>query len=137
MRTWSRSSRRRPPGLRARHDGDARTEVAQENAYQEIVDCGFGGVHVATANRRCSNSARSTKPDVAEVARRTTVLAGVARKLRTAGGGVTDFGKRVKDKAQDKAAEIVATAVVGGGAAFHQQIGSALQSIGAWFRMLF
>lgn len=89
------------------------------------------------ASRSIAQEVAKSKPDVAEVARRTTVLAGVARKLRTAGGGVTDFGKRVKDKAQDKAAEIVATAVVGGGAAFHQQIGSALQSIGAWFRMLF
>lgn len=73
-----------------------------------------------------------SKPDVAEVARRTTVLAGVARRLRATGGGVAGFGKRVKDKAQDKAAEIVATAIVGGGGvAFHQQIGSALSSIGS------
>jgi hypothetical protein len=45
------------------------------------------------------------------------------------------YRKRVKDKAQDKAAEIVATALVGGGgAAFHEQIWSAL---GSWLRMLF
>ncbi|WP_191082771.1 hypothetical protein [Roseococcus microcysteis] len=89
------------------------------------------------ASRTIAVEVAKAKPDVAEVARRTTILAGMARKLRAAGGGVADFGKRVKDKAHDKAAEIVATAVVGGGAALHQQIGSALSSITNWFKMLF
>lgn len=70
---------------------------------------------VRDASRAISQEVAKSKPDVAEVARRTTVLAGVARRLRAAGGGIADFGKRVKDKAQDKAAELVATTLVGGG----------------------
>lgn len=88
------------------------------------------------ASRAIAEEIAKPKPDVAAVARRTTILAGAARRLRAAGAGVASFGKRVKDKTQDKAAEIVATTVVSG-AAFHQEIGSALSSITAWFRMLF
>lgn len=92
---------------------------------------------VRDASRAISQEVAKSKPDVAEVARRTTVLAGVARRLRAAGGGIADFGKRVNDKAQDKAAELIATTLVGGGVAFHQQIASALSSITTWFKMLF
>jgi putative restriction endonuclease len=92
---------------------------------------------VQDASKAIAIEVSKNKPDVAEVARRTTVLAGAARRLRAAGAAATGFGKQVTDKVKDKAAEIAATAAVGSGAAFHAQIGSALQSIGAWFRMLF
>ncbi len=92
---------------------------------------------VQDASRAISREVAKRRPDVAEVARRTTVLAGAARRLRAAGTAAASFGKQVTAKVKDKAAEAAAAAVAGGGAAFHEQIGSALQSIGAWFRMLF
>lgn len=52
-----------------------------------------------------------------------TVLAGAARRLLKTGGGPPAFGKRVKDKAWDKAAEIVAPALIRGGVARQQQVG--------------
>ena len=89
------------------------------------------------ASRAIAQEVSKRRPDVAEVARRTTVLAGAARRLRAAGAAAAGLGKQVTDKVKDKAVEAAAAAVAGGGAAFYEQIGSALQSIGAWFRMLF
>ena len=92
---------------------------------------------VRDASQAIAREVAKTEPNVVEVARRTTILASVAQRMRLAGGGAARFGKQVKEKAQDKAAEIVATAVLGSGAAFYEQIGNALSSIGTWFRMLF
>jgi hypothetical protein len=89
------------------------------------------------ASRAIAQEVSKRRPDVAEVARRTTVLAGAAQRLRAAGAAAAGLGKQVADKVKDKAVEAAAAAVAGGGAAFHEQIGSALQSIGAWLRMLF
>ncbi len=60
---------------------------------------------VQDASRAISREVAKRRPDVAEVARRTTVLAGAARRLRAAGTAAASFGKQVTAKVKDKAAE--------------------------------
>ncbi len=79
------------------------------------------------------------RPDVAAVGRGATTLQRIWKMLRAVGDEASKLGGAVKEKARDKAAELV-VATVGGGALYGPQIVDALQStvasIGHWFRLL-
>jgi len=80
------------------------------------------------------------QPDVAAVARGASALQRIWKMLRAARGEAGKFAGAVKDKAREKAAEIVAGAVIGGGAIYGPQIITALEAtvaaIGQWFHLL-
>lgn len=79
------------------------------------------------------------QPDVAAVARGVSALQRIWKMLRAARDEAGKFAGAVKEKARDKAAELV-VAAVGGGALYGHQIVDALQSsiaaIGHWFRLI-
>ncbi len=79
------------------------------------------------------------EPDVAAVAQGASALQRIWKMLRTAREEAAKFAGAVKDKARDKAAELV-VAAMGGGALYGPQIIDALQSavaaIGHWFRLI-
>lgn len=79
------------------------------------------------------------QPDVAAVARGASTLQRIWKMLRTAREEAGKFAGVVKEKARDKAAELV-VAAIGGGALYGPQIIDALQSavaaIGHWFRLI-
>jgi len=79
------------------------------------------------------------QPDVVAVARGVSALQRIWKMLRAARDEAGKFAGAVKEKARDKAAELV-VAAVGGGALYGHQIVDALQSavaaIGHWFRLI-
>lgn len=79
------------------------------------------------------------QPDVAAVARGVSALQRIWKIVHAARNEAGKFAGAVKEKARDKAAELV-VAAVGGGALYGPQIIDALQStvaaIGHWFRLI-
>ncbi|UXT39761.1 hypothetical protein FY137_00570 [Agrobacterium tumefaciens] len=80
------------------------------------------------------------QPDVPVVARGASVLQRIWRMLRAVGGEAGKLGGAVKDKARDKAAELIVSSVVGGvlyGPQIVKTLESAVAAVGDWFRLLF
>jgi hypothetical protein len=123
--------------IEARLAAMAPAKIGHNQPPEPIEVEGSGNAEEAQGSSKAiAEEIAKPKPDVAEVARQTTVLASVARRMRTAVRSVAGLGKRVKEKAEEKAVDLAAGAIVGG-ATLHEQIGSALSSITTWFRMLF
>lgn len=94
---------------------------------------------ISNAAASIRNELAEGQPDVAVVARGASVLQRIWKMLRAAREETGKFATAVKEKARDKAAELV-VAAVGGGALYGPQIVDALQStvaaIGHWLRMI-
>lgn len=85
------------------------------------------------------NEIAEEQPDVTAVARGASALQRIWKMLRAARDEAAEFAKAVKEKARDKAAEMV-VAALGGGALYGPKIIDALQSavaaIGHWMHMI-
>lgn len=95
---------------------------------------------IADATSTIRTELAEEQPDVAAVARSASALQRISKMLLAARKAAGKFAGSVKDKAQDKAAELVVTAAVGGGALYGPQIIDALQSavsaIAHWFQLI-
>lgn len=94
---------------------------------------------ISDAAATIRNELAEGQPDVAAVARGASALQRIWKVLRAAREEAGKFAGAVKEKARDKAAELV-VAVVGGGALYGPQIIDALQStvaaISRWFQLI-
>jgi hypothetical protein len=95
---------------------------------------------IAEATATIRTELAEDEPEVGAVARSASALQRIWKMLRAAREEAGKFAGAVKDKARDKVAEVIGTAVVGAGVLYAPQIIDALQSavaaIGQWFRLI-
>lgn len=120
-----------PPEMGHNHPPEPIDDDVARQAYRDI----------SNASDAISTEIAKRSPRLDEVASKTSVLSKVSKGFRATAKEAVEFVKRVKDKARDKAVEIVIGSIVTGGTVLHQDVGhaltAALDSIMTWLRMIF
>ncbi|WP_145145491.1 hypothetical protein [Roseomonas gilardii] len=95
---------------------------------------------VVASSQKITEQLEKNQPELGEILTETTFLSKVASRLKSTQVAAKSFAKSMKDKAQEKAAELAIGALLAGGGAYSEQVGSAIravvESISTWFKMI-